>query len=217
LTALYPILGLLLILVGVLFLKWVGSVKAKRPLLARIHFLSTTIILLLLLLGIALMLSTYSYQQLTYERPLAVVRVTPTGRQAFSASVTFLDGKVENFELLGDELYLDARLLKWHNWANLLGLHSLYRLDRIGGRYVTLADERSRPRTLFVMQPQHGLDLFDLRRKYAWLAWLVDARYGTAAFVPVDGPTQFQIALSDTGLIIRPLSSLPRTGADSAL
>jgi len=39
------------------------------------------------------------------------------------------------YPISGDEIYVDARILKWHALANLLGLSTAYELDRVGGRF----------------------------------------------------------------------------------
>ncbi|MDZ7801543.1 MAG: hypothetical protein U5K81_12225 [Trueperaceae bacterium] len=57
------------------------------------------------------------------------------------------------FALAGDQVWLDAQIVRWHPAANLVGLHTAYRLERIGGRYRTLDDERTAPRTVAALRP----------------------------------------------------------------
>ena len=47
------------------------------------------------------------------------------------------------------------------------------------------------------------MDLFSLRRRYTFLAPLLDAEYGSAAFVPVAEPAELELRVSATGLLIR--------------
>jgi hypothetical protein len=47
------------------------------------------------------------------------------------------------------------------------------------------------------------VDLFSLRNKYAWLAPVVDAEYGSASFVPVTKPAELEVRVSTSGLLIR--------------
>ena len=56
-------------------------------------------------------------------------------RRRYDATVTFADGRVQTYALAGDDIYVDAHIVKWTPLANQLGLHTTYRLDRIGGRY----------------------------------------------------------------------------------
>ncbi len=95
-------------------------------------------------------------------------------------------------------------ILKWKPIVNVLGLHTAYELDRIAGRYVALKDERDRPRTVHSLAREKPVDLFALRRRFPFLAPLVDAEYGSATFVPADHSTRTEIRVSISGLLARP-------------
>src|SRR5207302_9656098 len=43
--------------------------------------------------------------------------------------------ELQSRENLVCRLLLEKKKIKWHPWANLLGLHTAYQLDRVGGRY----------------------------------------------------------------------------------
>ncbi|HEY6239551.1 MAG TPA: hypothetical protein VIW78_01800, partial [Burkholderiales bacterium] len=118
--------------------------------------------------------------------------------------LTFPDGRRASYSLAGDEIYVDARILKWYALANLLGLNTAYELDRVGGRYRDIERERTAPRTLYTLAQGKPVDLFDLRRRYAFLAPFFDAEYGSASFVPVSDPAELELRVSTTGLLIRP-------------
>jgi hypothetical protein len=152
----------------------------------------------------ALAVSVHGYRALTREETAAVVAIEPAGRQRFVAHVTLADGRSRSFELAGDELYVDARVLKWSPWANLLGLHTSYALDRIAGRYAELEAERDEPRTVHSIVNGAPLDAFALRRKHEFLAPLVDASYGSATFASAgDRPATLEVRVSTTGLLVR--------------
>src|SRR5438445_10410270 len=86
----------------------------------------------------------------------------------------------------------------------MLGLSTAYELDRVGGRFRGIEQERSAPRTLHPLGQQKPLDLFDLRKRYAFLAPFFDAEYGSAAFVPVNEPAELELRVSTTAPLIRP-------------
>ena len=119
----------------------------------------------------------------------------------------FPDGNAEIYSLAGDELYVDARVLKWKPLGNLLGLHTEYQLDRIAGRYRAIGQERDEPRTVYPLSAPSFIDLFDLRQRNAWLAPLVDAEYGSATFIPAGDEARFDVSLSTTGLLARRISA----------
>jgi hypothetical protein len=166
----------------------------------------------LLLLTVAALLATISvairgYRTLTREEVAATVTTVPIGGQHFQASVRYPDGREEVFLVAGDSIYLDAHILKWHPWVNLLGLHTAYELDRVAGRYDRLADERGRTRTVYSLARPKPVDLFDVARRLRSLAVLVDAEYGSATFVGARGPASYEILVSTSGLLARPTRS----------
>jgi len=150
-----------------------------------------------------LALGLQGYRALTREVVAAHLSVRPTGPQRFAASFRFADGRQATYEVAGDEIYVDARILKWKPIVNLLGLHTVYELDRVAGRYRDIQQERSAPRTLYALGLDRPVDLFGLRRRYAFLEPLLDAQYGSASFVPVTQPAELDLRVSTSGLLIR--------------
>jgi hypothetical protein len=148
-------------------------------------------------------LATQGYRALTREEIAAVVITRPTGPQRFDARVQFADGTEAEFALAGDELYVDAHILKWKPLANVIGLHTAYELDRVGGRYFELEDERDSTRTIFSLSRDKPVDMFTLRQRYGFFAPLLDAEYGSGTFVPAGEPAEFEVRVSTTGLLIR--------------
>ncbi len=182
----------------------------RRPLRAFSSLLVSALMLISAALLGTLVATTVGYRALTREETAARIHVEPTGPQRFAARVRFADGAEQRFELAGDEVYVDAHILKWKPAANLLGLHTAYELSRIAGRYRNLQHERSAPRTVHSLAPEKPLNLFSLRQRFAFLAPLVDAEYGSASFVMADRPADFELRVSTTGLLIRELPATDR-------
>ncbi|MDX1646502.1 MAG: hypothetical protein R3304_05110 [Longimicrobiales bacterium] len=174
--------------------RWVGTAG---------HGGGSALFLSLAALGATLAVSTQGYRGLTSEEVALTVTTVPTGPGAFAAHVLFPDGRDTTFMVQGEQLLVDAHILKWRYWANVLGLETQYELDRLTGRYVDIEDERGRPRTVHSLKTEKPLDLFELARRYTVLAPLVDAEYGSATFVDVDQPARFEVRVSTTGLLIR--------------
>ena len=151
----------------------------------------------------AVSLSTQGYRAFTREDTAAVVHTEPVAPKRFNAHFRFPDGREATFELAGDELYVDAHILKWKPVAAFLGLHTDYELDRVAGRYTNLAEEQSAARTVFSLAQDKPLNMFDLRRRFSLLAPLVDTEYGSATFIAAEKPQQFEIRVSTTGLLVR--------------
>ena len=164
-------------------------------------------VLFLSLAGLAatLGLAMQGYRALTREEVAATVRTFPLGTQHFRARVSYPDGREEIFDLAGDAVYVDAHILKWRPWVNLLGVHTLYELDRLAGRYDGLADERGKPRTVFSLGRTKPFDLFDVVRRFGRFSALLDAEYGSATFVGAREVAAYEVLVSTSGLLARPL------------
>jgi hypothetical protein len=180
-----------------------GVRARRRPLLAASSGLLALCLLLAAGACAALALSIHGYRALTREEVAAVVEIEPIVHQRFLAHVTLSDGRTRSFQLAGDQIYVDARVLKWHPLANLLGLHTHYALDRIGGRYSDIEAEKSEPRTIFSLAEGRPLDAFVLRREHEFLAPLVDASYGSATYTEADRITTLEVRVSTSGLLVR--------------
>ena len=191
-------LGALLVLAGVVALfRW-------RPM----RFVFRTLLGLLLLavgaLAGGVAIGIQGYQALTREEVAARIVVRPSlTPQRFTAYVRFPDGRSQLFELAGDEIYVDAHILKWKPVANFVGLHTAYELDRVAGRYQAIEQERTAPRTIHLLRQERPVELFGLRQRYAFLAPLYDAEYGSASFVQVKEPAELEVRVSTSGLLMR--------------
>ena len=119
------------------------------------------------------------------------------------ARFTLPDGSEKAFSLAGDQLYVDAHILKWKPLANIFGLHTSYELDRVAGRYAILNDETTKVHTVYSLSKDRPLDMFDLRRRFAVLNPLLDADYGSATFINSNSTEEFRVMVSTTGLLIR--------------
>jgi hypothetical protein len=202
--ALLIIAGVLALLAIVFAVAGGRALRGGRVLALGARTLSALLFLAIAALCVALVGATQGYRALTREEVACEVRVEPTGGQSFRAHFVFPDGHEAVHSLAGDQLYVDAHIIKWRPWANMLGLHTAYELDRVGGRYASLDDERDKPRTIASIGTPKPLDLFDLRRRYAALALLADAEYGSATFVDVRSPAVLEVRVSTTGLLVRP-------------
>ena len=197
-------LGAILMVAGI-----VALVRA-RPLRFALRTLSGLLLLSLGALAGTIAVGTQGYRALTREDLAARLTVQPAGAQRFAVTVRFPDGRQVAFDLAGDEIYVDAHILKWKPIANVLGLHTAYELDRVAGRFQGIEQERSAVRTVYSLSQTKPVDLFRLRQRYAFLGTLLDAEYGSATFVSVTRPAELELRVSTTGLLLRDTSVPPK-------
>src|SRR5450755_3311842 len=166
-------------LVGLIFL-----VQARRRFRRRrmgscaLHGLSSLVFFLAAACAALLGFDLMSYQRLTREQPALEAQFTRVGERQFDAVLTYHSGATQRFALRGDDWQVDARVLKWHGAANVLGFDTAYRLERIGGRYSDIDRERDAPRTFYALNPPPHVDVWSLLQRYHhYLPW-VDTLYG---------------------------------------
>jgi hypothetical protein len=132
--------------------------------------------------SVGVIANLYTYQQMSDEQPVGTLSFQQYAQQEYVASLDTGTGSPREFTVYGDECQLDARILKWHYFANLIGFDAAYRLDRLSGRYRDVVMEKR------------------FNRHMPW----IDAIYGNAVYLPMEQGAVYHITLTDSGLIARP-------------
>lgn len=183
------------------------ALRRRRVVASTAHTLVAVLCLVCALLLGVIVMGMQGYQALTREELAATVEVEPAGPRRFEARVEFPDGRRDTFEVAGDQVYVDAHILKWKPVANLLGLHTAYQLDRIGGRYDDIASELDREKTVYSLKRDRPLDMFELARGAELLrpllTPLLDAEYGSGTFQRATPGATYEVYVSTSGLLIR--------------
>jgi hypothetical protein len=188
---------------GILFIFTIIAIKKKKLIATAMYIITSLLMLSLSALFSTITIAIKGYQALTREELAAIVKVEPTGKQRFTVWFTMPDGSEKKFLLAGDQLYVDAHILKWKPIANILGLHTSYELDRVAGRYSALSDETTKLHTVYSLSKDKPVNMFDLRQRFALLNPLLDAEYGSATFINSNSVEEFKLLVSTTGLLIR--------------
>jgi hypothetical protein len=153
-------------------------------------------------------MNLHTYARLTYEKPVAELSFEARGPQRYLATLTRLpSGEVQTFELSGDEWQVDARVLKWHGWANVLGLDARYRLERVSGRYLDIEQERTAKRSVYALGQTPAIDLWKFAQAHPHWVPFLDGFYGSAAYLPMQPGERYRVTLTQSGLIARPVDS----------
>jgi len=202
----YVYLGIVLLgLLGVLLLFQGFRRLWNRGIIAgSLEGLSGLVLLLVAVLLVALSINLHTYARLTHESPVAEIRFQARGPQRFRAYITFSKSRAMIFDMRGDEWQMDARILKWRGIAQLFGFDTLYRLERISGRYSSITQERTAVRSVYSLSEDQGIDLWALAQRHSRWIPLADAVYGSATYLPMVDGAQYQVSVSATGLLARP-------------
>jgi hypothetical protein len=153
----------------------------------------------------------WTYQRLAGEQWVADLRFVRAGPGEFVAILETPEREPQQFALRGEDWQLDARLITWQPWMQLLGNDPIYRLDRIWGRFRDVDAARSKPPSVHALTENPGLDLWALAREGGeWMPG-VDAAYGSAVFLPMQHNARYRVSLGTKGLIARPFNDDART------
>jgi hypothetical protein len=209
----FAALALVLILIGSMWL--FGGRRPRRDAGPRLRPVRRFIGLLVLLTGLLsafLGFTVYRYLQLFDDEPVAVITLKQQGPQQFLATVTLnshdvigAPPAVHEFTVNGDAWMMDARVLRWQLPAALAGVPSLYRLERLSGRYDAVEQERTALRTVYELGNAAAPDLWSLKKQFpTWLPF-VDAQFGSATWMPMFDNAQYTVLFNGRGgLLAKP-------------
>lgn len=154
-------------------------------------------------------LNLQTYSRLTYEQPVAEIRVTRAVDGQFTASVRKADadgryGAARDFVVAGDKVRLEGRVWKFQPWANVIGADAFYRLERIQGRWDDAAKENSTPSTADdSIRDDAGIDALALPLG-DWSPFQpLDTVFGNGVYMPLDDGAVYEVALTQSGFVAR--------------
>jgi len=119
--------------------------------------------LVLLVFSITLIFGGFdimSYRQLLKESAVATVHFEKTSPQTYTATLITDDYQKSYFQLKGDQWQIDARIIRWHPNLIRMGFETIYRMDRISGRYNSFQQELHGERTVYpIRENSYGIDI----------------------------------------------------------
>jgi hypothetical protein len=181
--------------------------RLRRAQVARgtLLLLGGAAVLLLGLLAAVVGADLRTYARLAHEQEAATIVVRQRAPQDFELTLRTPGKAPRAYRLRGDEWQLDARVLKWRPIGVLLGFDTLYRLERLSGRYAQVADDRSSPRTVYPLASRAlpGVDLWPLLRRYHADLPFADTLYGGAVYMPMADGARYAVSVSASGLVAR--------------
>lgn len=174
-------------------------------------------------------LNLQTYARLTHERPVATLSVRQLQPQFYEVTVVqppASDGAPAGtavYPVHGDDWRIEAQVLKWKPWANVLGLDSQYRLDRLSGRYRSIDQELHAERSVHDLSTSQGsttgddlpwsVDAWDALRRYRRYVDAADTLYGGAAYMPMADGARYDVWITQSGLIARPANDAARNAS----
>ncbi len=166
----------------------------------------TVFIFLPLGIGLLVLLASTSYwlyHRFNTETPVAELAFKPFSRDVYIAELRTGDFCIpEEFPIYGDQWQLDAQFLKWKGPGVLIGLQSLYQLDRLSGRYADTQRQNTEKKVSYDLQPEVWFDLFQsglLNKQH----WLVDTQFGSSVYLDIDISKTYIVYKTEDALIVK--------------
>jgi hypothetical protein len=196
-------------LVGLLFLlAAVRRLRRRHYGACAWHGLSALVFVLAAAAVALVGLNLLTYDRLTREQLVVKVSLAQAALQQYNATLSYPSGEIRGYPLSGDEWQIDARVLKWHGIASLLGFDTAYRLERVSGRYSAIERERTAPHTAYALHAPERIDVWSLLRTWQrYIPW-ADALYGSAIYLPMADGAAYEVSVSPTGLLARPVNAV---------
>lgn len=194
---------------ALLFVVGAGRLRRAKPLTGSVGTLGGGLTMSLGAVAGLFGVNLQSYDRLTYEQPVARVAIAALGADRYTVEVTPAgeDAQTAAYEVAGDEWRLEARVLTFHPWANVAGLDTVYRLERLDGRYTDVAAENAAANTAHALAEPAGLDVRRLREVPVLKDHrpVEDARFGSGVYLPMADGATFEVTISQKGgLMARP-------------
>lgn len=205
-----------LLLLLIAWLLFAGRRRTRRAgRFLRSAFGGLTLLLALAIGGLALVL--HGYLNIANDVAVARVSMKQLGPQDFQVLFAPAAGDSRTVELHGDQWEVDARVIRWKLPAQLAGFPPLYQLERIGGRYRDIEQERGSTRSVQALNDAAMFDVWTLKHRFSSLLPFVDADYGSGAYLPMVDGGHFDLFLNTRGgLVAKPADDATRSKLTAA-
>ncbi|MGB5104901.1 MAG: hypothetical protein WBO04_16495 [Steroidobacteraceae bacterium] len=148
-----------------------------------------------------------NYRLLDERQAVAELYFEQTGSRRFRVTLTRLPhGRIQVFELMGDQWRIDARTLAWRNEAARLGVRPRYRLEQLNARDTTGAAGPARSVAGYDLGEDAGPDVWTKARYRSTWARQADAQTAYGPWQPMANGARFEVRLQGGSVLVEPLN-----------
>lgn len=216
----FSALGLLilaLILLMVFIFKRIHRIisRLRRRRVEGVGFIASTLRMLFILLVIALSLTLLflgaflqSYTAFTRRELAATVHCTPVRgtEDVMILNLATIESSqptsIHRYRLRGQQWSIEGHILKWDDLLNFIGLHTMYKLTRVRGRYLRTDDEMNKPATVYSLVADEEDPRWRWLYEYGARLPFVEAVYGNTVFTFPSETKTFGIYVTTSGFMI---------------
>jgi len=148
-----------------------------------------------------------TYAALSDKEPLVTLSFQAQGSQRYEVSLE-QGNETRTVMLEGDLWQLDLHLLRWKSLAELIGLESGYRLERLSGRYLAVEQQNlSRHGRVVLSENPLGLDIWDALQLERRDLYFLEPQVLRVDYMPIADGAVYAVELAPTGLLAKPLNA----------
>lgn len=158
-----------------------------------------------------------AYEPVVRGHPIAEIFFEQTGSRSYRAMLTRLpSGRVQVFEMTGDQWRLEARTLDWHGWAAGVGMRPVYRLEHLSARHVRPLAAGDPAASRYALDTDTGDDVWaKARTNPAWRRF-ASARLADGPWQPMLNGARYVVRLQDAALKVEPGNDVASRGTPPA-
>jgi len=104
--------------------------------------------------------------------------------------------------LTGDQWFVRGDIVKWDNWLNFFGLHTMYKLNRVGGYYANPTREMKQKPTHYSLVHQEDSPKWRWLYKYGYELPFINDVYGNSVYKYPAMNKVFKIYVTISGFTI---------------
>jgi len=189
--------------------------RLRHKSVSRTGIITGTIQLLLILLAVAFSAALLfffafiqSYIAFTHREHAATVYCAevPGIKDKMTLEIVTFEsptvGRLRKYNLLGQQWAIEGHILKWDDWLNYLGLHTMYKLTRVRGRYLRADHEMIKPATVYSLVTNEDEPRWRWLYEYGARLPFVHAVYGNTVFTFPSETKFFHIYVTTSGFMI---------------
>lgn len=161
------------------------------------------------LAALALVAALRTWQVFTRARPVAEIRCVETGPKKLRLTYLPIDaagkrGLPEEYELRGDEWLVGGDVLRFRPELVWLGLETVFRVDRVEGRYVDAKEARAQAPTVFDRAggPSHAWLAMYRDGARGPLGWMIAGAHGQGVWQLPDAKATFVLRVTPNGFVL---------------
>lgn len=109
----------------------------------------------------------------------------------------------QEFLLNGDQWFIRGDVIKWDDWLNLLGVHTMYKLTRVGGYFTDPREERSGRSTHYSLIPEEETATWRWLFKNGHRMPFINNVYGNSDYQYPAADKVYKVYATTSGLSIR--------------